>query len=137
MLNNQLLLEGRTDKVGVFKIEGLMRMNAFFKGHPNCRVVARFDVLSENPKDRLIGYYYYKFIPFVINIHLNNGDIINNENADLFIRSLSKITHKKEMINNKWISKIITLEGLDYTNLVLFMEDVRIKIAENLGVYID
>lgn len=137
MPNRQLLLEGRTNKKGVFRIEGLMKMNAFFKEHPNCRVVARFDILSDNPKDRLIGYYYAKFIPFTVNIHRDNGDIINNEKADLFLRSLSNITHKKEMLKGKWISKILLLEDLDYTNLVLFMEDIRLKVAEKLGVNID
>ncbi len=138
MKNNLLILDAMTNNKGILNIAGTMEMKDFFKQYPNRSVIISFQVLDDEPTKKLIAYYHYKFVPLIEQMFTKVGDIINPKEADFFLRSISSITNTF-IINKdlKYLPVLKELEELQYNELVLFMEDLRLKIATEIGINID
>ena len=138
MKNYNLYLNAETDKQGVLKIAGLMKMKEFFLQHPNSLVLINFHVLDQRPIKQLKGYYYYKFVPFIENYFRLSGDIKNPAESDIFLRTLSSITNTQSIKENgKFLPQLKEIDDLEFNELVLFIEDLRFKIADALGENVD
>ncbi len=138
MKNNFLQLDAITNSKGQLNIAGILKMNDFFKQYPNRSVIISFQVLDIEPTKALIGYYHYKFVPAIEEKFLKLGEVINSKQADIFLRSISPITNTYRTGDNfEYFPELKELEDLQYNELVLFLEDIRNKIATEIGFYID
>lgn len=136
MKQREINVFGKTNESGQLQLQP--ELKAFLQNWPNCRIVAKFIVLADEPSEALKGYYYHCIVPTMKAAIWESGQRMNDKECEEWLRGVSPITHRFDWINSRQYGDVIKeIAELSSAELVEHIEYWKQIAAEEYGIYIE
>lgn len=112
-------------------------LNDFCNKNRGKRVLATFTIMGESASQSLKGYYFSYVVPTIRQAMWENGDRRTLEDTDLYLRAISPICRKEQMVGEKWEYELKTIHELTNKELIEHINTIKQFGAENFYVYIN
>jgi hypothetical protein len=112
-MNNRLTVTGEINTKGEYGLYNIAQLNDFCKNNAGKKLIITFQAEDKKSKNGLIAYYNAKLIPLWQDIFYKIGDIKNEVEIDVYLRSQCPIT------------RIKSLSELEYDELLMFMDSIK------------
>lgn len=127
---------GKINEKGKLQIY-MGELNDFCNKNREKRVLATFTIMGESASQSLKGYYFSYVVPTIRQAMWENGDRRTLEDTDLYLRTISPICRKEQMVGEKWEYELKTIHELTNKELIEHINTIKQFGAENFYVYIN
>lgn len=138
MKQHEFEIAGRINNDGRLSMY-MQELNEFTKKWKNSRIIAIFKVYEPGTSEALKGYYYNCVVPAFRRALWESGDRMTKEKTEEYLRRMSPVMHEENVdINSgKYFSKIKTIQELDNSEMIEYIDHLKQIGAEEFGIYIE
>ena len=138
MKHHEFEIAGRINNDGRLSMY-MQELNEFTKKWKNSRIIATFKVYEPGTSEALKGYYYSCVVPAFQRALWESGDRMTKEKTEEYLRRMSPVMHEENVdINSgRYVSKIKTIQELDNSEMIEYIDHLKQIGAEEFGIYIE
>ena len=133
---NTVSIRGRISSDEKLIVSDLLEYKQFVQDNKNKRFMMTIMTYNDQSKDQLIALYYGKIVPDIRRLFMVNGDMKSDKQIDIMIRDWFPIFTEIKIVDGHPVENEKSIMDLDFDDMRIFIELLRIRIAEMFNVII-